>query len=159
MKDNNIKLLILDVDGTLTDGKVYIGEQGEVFKAFDIKDGLGIHSILPQNGIIPVIITGRNSKMLERRCKEIGIEYLYQGVTDKVKKLEELLKELELDFDNCAYMGDDINDLPCMEKTAIVGCPQDAVEPVKRISDYIAQKQGGNGAVREFIDWICEKEN
>lgn len=158
MKNNNIKLLVLDVDGTLTDGKVYIGESGELFKAFDIKDGLGIHNILPENGIIPAIITGRSSKMLEQRCKEIGIEYLYQGVTDKTEKLKELLETLKLDYSNYAYMGDDINDLPCMEKAALVGCPEDAVEPVKRKADYIAKKPGGNGAVREFIDWICTKE-
>lgn len=159
MKNSNIKLLVLDVDGTLTDGKVYIGEGGELFKAFDIKDGLGIHNILPENGIIPAIITGRSSKMLACRCKEIGIEYLYQGVTNKTEKLKELLEELKLDYSNCAYMGDDINDLSCMENVAIVGCPNDAVESVKRIADYIADKSGGNGAVREFIDWLCTKEN
>ncbi len=158
MKKDNIKLLVLDVDGTLTDGKVYIGESGELFKAFDIKDGLGIHDILPANGIIPAIITGRKSKMLEVRCAEIGIKYLCQGVRDKVAELDRLLETLGLNYDNCAYMGDDINDLPCMEKAALVGCPYDAVFKVCERADYIAKRNGGSGAVREFIDWLCDKE-
>ena len=105
MKDSNIKLLIMDVDGTLTDGKVYMS------KAFDIKDGLGIHNILPASGITPVIITGRRSNILKLRCDEIGIKYLYQGVSDKTGTLDSLLSELALDYSNCAYIGDDINDL------------------------------------------------
>lgn len=108
MKDSNIKLLIMDVDGTLTDGKVYMSEHGELFKAFDIKDGLGIHNILPASGITPVIITGRRSNILKLRCDEIGIKYLYQGVSDKTGTLDSLLSELALDYSNCAYIGDDI---------------------------------------------------
>ncbi|MGN0480675.1 MAG: KdsC family phosphatase [Lachnospiraceae bacterium] len=154
----DIKLLVLDVDGTMTDGKVYIGESGELFKAFDIKDGLGIHNILPKNGIIPAIITGRKSAMLEKRCQEIGISHLYQGVSDKVSCLNELLKDLGLTCENCAYMGDDINDIACMEKVAVVGCPADAVDAVKKIADYVASRNGGSGAVREFIEWLCRKE-
>ncbi len=156
MKDSNIKLLIMDVDGTLTDGKVYMSEHGELFKAFDIKDGLGIHNILPANGIIPAIITGRRSNILKLRCDEIGIEYLYQGVSDKTGTLDRLLSELGLDYSNCAYIGDDINDLSCMNKSAIVGCPADAVRDVISIADFVSSKNGGCGAVRDFIEWLVE---
>lgn len=158
MRYDSIKVLVLDVDGTLTDGKVYIGEKGELFKAFDIKDGLGIHDILPKYGILPVIITGRQSTMLAVRCREIGIEYLYQGVRDKIDTLRKLLDELGLDYANCAYMGDDVNDLPCMRLAAVVGCPADAVEAVKQTAHYIAARNGGCGAVREFIEWLCKEE-
>ncbi len=158
MRYDGIKVLVLDVDGTLTDGKVYIGETGELFKAFDIKDGLGIHDILPRYGILPVIITGRQSTMLAARCREIGIEYLYQGVRDKINTLRKLLDELGLDYENCAYMGDDVNDLPCMSLAAVVGCPADAVEAVKQAAHYIAARNGGCGAVREFIEWLCKEE-
>lgn len=156
MKDSNIKLLIMDVDGTLTDGKVYMSEHGELFKAFDIKDGLGIHNILPANGIIPAIITGRCSNILKLRCDEIGIAYLYQGVSDKTGTLDRLLSELGLDYSNCAYIGDDINDLSCMNKSAIVGCPADAVRDVISIADFVSSKNGGCGAVRDFIEWLVE---
>jgi 3-deoxy-D-manno-octulosonate 8-phosphate phosphatase (KDO 8-P phosphatase) len=156
MKDSNIKLLIMDVDGTLTDGKVYMSEHGELFKAFDIKDGLGIHNILPSSGIIPVIITGRRSNILKLRCDEIGIKYLYQGVSDKTGTLDSLLSELALDYSNCAYIGDDINDLSCMRKVALVGCPADAVRDVISIADFVSSKNGGCGAVRDFIEWLVE---
>ena len=153
---NNIKYLIMDVDGTLTDGKIYMGCNGEVFKAFDIKDGCGIHDILIPKGIIPVIITGRSSEILENRCKELGITQLYQGVSDKLDKLTEIIKEENLS--QTAYIGDDINDLPCMSEIkqvgGVVGCPKDAVNEVKEISDFVSNKNGGNGAVREFIEWM-----
>ena len=110
-----IKLLVMDVDGTLTDGKIYMGNEGEVFKAFDIKDGCGIHDLLKPNGIEPIIITGRRSKILENRAKEIGINSLFQGVSDKVLKLNEILSERNLELSDVAYIGDDINDLTCME--------------------------------------------
>lgn len=148
------KYLILDVDGTLTDGKIYIGQNGEVMKAFNIKDGIGIHDILIPAGIIPVIITGRSSDIVLNRCKELGITEVYQGVKNKIEKLTEITKDLK----SVAYIGDDINDLPCMksvkEAGGIIGCPADAVQKVKEISDYICKNEGGDGAVREFIEWI-----
>lgn len=155
MDKKNIRVLVMDVDGTLTDGKIYMAGTGEMMKAFDIKDGLGIHDILPIYNIIPVIITGRKSEMVKLRCNELGIQHLYQGITDKVGKLSEVLEVLNLDFLNCAYIGDDINDLPCMKKVAITGCPSDAAGEIRKISDFVSDRPGGNGAVREFIEWLC----
>jgi 3-deoxy-D-manno-octulosonate 8-phosphate phosphatase (KDO 8-P phosphatase) len=144
----------MDVDGTLTDGKIYMGNDGEVVKAFNIKDGCGIHDIAIPAGIEPVIITGRTSRILENRCKEIGIKTLYQGITNKIDKLESITD----DYSTVAYIGDDINDLSCMipikEAGGIVGCPVDAAKKVMGIADYIAEHSGGDGAVRDFIEWI-----
>lgn len=150
----NIKYLIMDVDGTLTDGMIYMGENGEVMKAFSIKDGCGISNILIPNDILPVIITGRKSNILLNRCKELGIKEIYQNVKNKDEKLKEIIN----DYSQIAYIGDDINDLSCMklikEAGGIIGCPQDAVEDVKKIADFIALNRGGKGAVREFIEWL-----
>jgi len=160
----NIKFLIMDVDGTLTDGKIYMGENGELFKAFDIKDGCGIKDILPQYNIVPIIITARTSKILMNRCNELGIENLHQGVRDKIGKLNEIIKQKseedvkEYNYSHCAYIGDDILDLQCMEPIkkagGVVACPADAVKSVKAVSDFISTKNGGDGAVREFIEWL-----
>lgn len=159
-----IKFLIMDVDGTLTDGKIYMGEYGEVMKVFDIKDGCGIKELLPVSGIIPIIITARNSDILTNRCRELNIEHCYQGIRNKVEKLEQLLSVFSQEegqkfgFETCAYIGDDIIDLQCMklihEAGGIIGCPQDAVTQVKAIADFVSEKNGGNGAVREFIEWL-----
>ena len=154
-----IEMLVMDVDGTLTDGKIYMGDNGEVCKAFDIKDGCGIRMILLPAGIKPVVITGRKSKCLENRCQELGITELYQDVSDKVACLDMLLGS-ELDYSKVAYIGDDINDLPCMElikaNGGVIGCPADAVDNVRNIASYICARNGGNGAVREFIEWLVE---
>lgn len=160
----NIKFLVLDVDGTLTDGKIYIGESGEFFKAFDVKDGCGIKEILPRFQMRPVIITARNSKILENRCEELGIQELHQGVRNKLEKLEEIISEFsKLDnvnysLENVAYMGDDILDIQCMKPVKKAGglaaCPLDAVKGVTDIADFICTKKCGEGAVREFIDWL-----
>lgn len=144
----------MDVDGTLTDGKVYIGKEGEVCKAFNIKDGYGIHDVAIPNGILPVIITGRTSSIVLKRCKELGILDIYQGINDKAS----LLKNLVSDLSTVAYIGDDLNDLPSMllvkQGGGLVGCPNDAVTQVKQVADYIALHIGGEGAVRDFIDEI-----
>lgn len=154
-----IKNFVTDVDGTLTDGKIYMGENGELCKVFDIKDGCGIHDILIPNGILPIIITGRTSKMLENRCKELGVVDLYQGTHNKIEKMKEILKKTNTKPEEVAYIGDDINDLTCMEyikeNGGLVGCPADAVDRVKAKADFICTKNGGNGAVREFIEYIC----
>lgn len=152
-----IKYLVMDVDGTLTDGKIYMGNDGEVMKAFDIKDGCGIHDILIPAGIAPVIITGRSSKILENRCKELGITNLHQGIRNKIEKLLTITTDLSM----VAYIGDDINDLSCMEPIkeagGLVGCPADAVQKVVDLADFVSKRNGGNGAVREFIEWIVER--
>lgn len=157
-----IKFLVMDVDGTLTDGKIYIGNNGEVMKVFDVKDGCGIKDILPQYSIVPIIITARTSEMLKIRCKELGIEELYQGERNKLKRLLGVLDKYskmdgeKYELSNVAYIGDDILDLSCMipihNAGGLVGCPADAVDPVKNISDYICKALGGHGAVREFIN-------
>lgn len=152
----------MDVDGTLTDGKIYMGNDGELFKAFDIKDGCGIHDILIPSEIKPVIITGRSSQILEKRCKEIGINSLYQGISNKIDKLNEVLKITNSTYQNVAYIGDDINDLQCMipikEAGGIIGCPLDAANQVIEVADFVSSRNGGNGAVREFIEWVLDKK-
>ena len=159
MKDK-IKYLVMDVDGTLTDGKIHIGHEGEIVKTFSCKDGLAIQDILPKTDIIPVIITGRNSKILENRCKELRIEKCYQGIRNKTAVLDEVLAG-QYTYENVAYIGDDLNDLPCMEtvKTngGLIGCPADAAKEVIAIADFVSAKDGGNGAVREFIEWLLQK--
>lgn len=151
-----IKYLVMDVDGTLTDGKIYMGNDGEGMKVFNIKDGCGIHDILIPAGITPVIITGRSSKILENRCKELGITNLHQGIRNKIEKLLTITTALS----TVAYIGDDINDLSCIkpikEAGGLVGCPADAVQKVKDLSDFISTRNGGDGAVREFIEWLLK---
>lgn len=151
-----VKVIIMDVDGTLTDGKIYMGENGEVFKTFNIKDGYGIHDILIPAGILPVIITGRQSKIVENRCKELGITEIHQGVKDKVAKLREILAKLRVELSEVAYIGDDLNDLPCMklikDAGGMVGCPADAVIKVREYASFVSNYNGGDGAIREYIE-------
>lgn len=158
MDNNVIKMLVMDVDGTLTDGKIYMGPEGECFKAFDIKDGLGIHDILPRYGITPVIITGRTSSIVERRAAEIGIMHLYQGVRDKATNLREIAHCLKLSLNQIACIGDDINDLPMLELCRVRGCPADAALEVQAVCDYVCKASGGCGAVREFIEWLIQQD-
>lgn len=157
----SIKILVMDVDGTLTDGKIYMGDNGEACKAFNIKDGYGIHDILIPAGTIPVIITGRQSKIVENRCAELGIIEVHQGVKDKVAKLMEVINRLGAGLKETAYIGDDLNDMPCMrtlkEAGGIVGCPADAVKEVREYSDFVAGARGGDGAVREFIIYLTKR--
>lgn len=155
----NIKLLFMDVDGTLTDGKIYMSATGELFKAFDIKDGYGIHEILPQHGIIPVIITGRASKIVENRAFELGVEELYQGKHDKMETYLEVLKKHHCAPEEAAYIGDDVLDISCMELCGIVGCPIDAAEEVKQVAAFVSSRPGGSGAVREFINWLISEND
>ena len=155
---HDIKLLVMDVDGTLTDGKIYMGNDGELMKAFDIKDGYGINALLPNNGIIPVIITGRESKIVSNRCKELYIDEYYQGVSDKLSCLQDVVSNKGFDLSNVAYIGDDDNDLGCMYAVknagGLVACPANASDRICDIADYISLNNGGEGAVREFIDFL-----
>lgn len=148
-----IKMLVMDVDGTLTDGRIYIGNDGEVFKAFDVKDGYAIAN-LHKVDIIPVIITGRKSKIVEERSKELKIKEVHQGIENKVEMLEDIAQKYNLSLEEVAYIGDDLNDLECMKVCGLTACPNDAVNEVKKEVSYICTKNGGNSAVREFIDYI-----
>lgn len=155
---NRIKYIVFDIDGTLTDGKIYISDKGEMMKAFDIKDGYAIYH-LSDNDIIPIVITGRDSKIVENRCKELKIEMLYQGVSNKLELLQIILNDLRKDYPdlslaNFAYMGDDIPDMKCMKACGLAGCPSDAVSSIAEISDYISPHKAGEGAARDFIEHI-----
>lgn len=154
---NKVKVLVMDVDGTLTNGSIYVGECGEVMKVFDVKDGYAIKNILNQYNIVPIVITGRKSKIVEYRCNELGIHELYQGIDNKLCLLEKLVNRMGIEISEVAYIGDDMNDIECMKKVGFSGCPYDGSEAVKRISDYVCTKQGGKGAVREFIEWLINE--
>lgn len=150
-----IKMLVMDVDGTLTDGKIYMGSDGEVFKAFDVKDGYAI-AHLHEVGIIPVIITGRKSKIVENRAKELNIKEVYQGVENKVNKLKEIANNYNISTEKIAYIGDDLNDLSCIKICGLTGCPNNATDKILESVNYICKKKGGDGAIREFINFILE---
>ncbi|MBQ1171913.1 MAG: 3-deoxy-D-manno-octulosonate 8-phosphate phosphatase [Lachnospiraceae bacterium] len=153
-----IKYLIMDVDGTLTDGKIYYTDDGELFKSFNIKDGYGIAHLLKDALIEPIVITGRKSAIVEKRCKEIGINTIIQGRMDKLNVLKNLIETS--DIGSCAYIGDDIPDMKCMkyikEAGGIIGCPSDAAQELINIVDYVCKNKAGEGAVREFIDLIIK---
>ena len=157
---NKIKYLVMDVDGTLTDGKIYMGTEGEIMKAFDIKDGYGIHDLLLPSGIKPVIITGRGSEILLNRCKELGLNKVCQNVRNKQDELLRLVEDDGNTLANVAYIGDDMNDSACMEAVrnagGLTGCPKDAVKGIRRLSEFKSKQKGGNGAVREFIEYILQ---
>lgn len=153
-----IKALVMDVDGTLTDGKVYIGISGEIMKAFDVKDGYMI-ARLSTYDIIPIIITGRKSEILVNRCKELNIYELHQDVHEKLNCLNQILKSYKLSMEEVAYIGDDLNDKECIDVCGLTGCPADAVLTIRQSVDYICKNKGGNGAVREFIEYIINNNN
>lgn len=154
-KMRKIKMLIMDVDGTLTDGKIYLGNDGEELKAFNVKDGLGIN-LLHQAGIITAIITGRRSEIVSIRARELGIGEVYQGVEDKLATYAQLKEQYGLEDEEIAYIGDDLNDLPIMEKAGLSFTVRDGARILQERCDYTASKNGGEGAVREIIDMILE---
>jgi len=158
MKDyKNIKLLILDNDGVLTDGRIIYDNNQLESKNFSAKDGLGIR-LLQQTDIQLAIITGRTSKILEKRCSDIDIVHLYQSIRNKLKKTEELLKELDLTWENVAYLGDDWNDYPVIKRCAVSAAPADAFPNFKEKVDIVLTRKGGKGAVREFIELILKEQ-
>ena len=154
MKD--IKILVLDVDGTLTDGKIYVDDKDNSFKAFNVKDGFALVNWLKLGGEV-AILTGKKSNIVEKRAKELGIKYIIQGSKNKKQDLKNLLKELNITFENVAYMGDDLNDLGVMKSVGFSVCPKDSVQEVLEITNFISSKNGGDGAVREFLEHIMKK--
>ena len=153
-----IKLLALDVDGVLTDGSIYISPAGEVFKGFNAKDGMGISCAL-RSGLQIAVITGRQSPIVERRCEELGINLLQQGVKDKRLALQQMAQKLGLVREEIAYMGDDINDIPAFKASGLNLVPADAAIEVMAVADIITKASGGRGAVREAITMILAAQD
>lgn len=151
-----VRLLLLDVDGVLTDGRVILGNEDE-HKAFDIKDGHGI-KMLQRHGVAVGIITGRTSRAVERRAGELDIAHLYQGCSEKLPRCLQLLKELELTPDQAAYVGDDVVDLPILLHVGLGIAVQDAHALVKRYAHWITPSPGGRGAVREACEAILHAQ-
>lgn len=152
-----IKLVVLDVDGTLTDGKLYIDNFGNEMKSFDVKDGLAIYQAI-KKGIKIAIITGKTSEIVKRRCEELGIKDVIQGSQNKMKDLKKILEKYKLSLEETAYMGDDLIDLQVMTKCKMSACPKDAIKEVIEISNFVSSKSGGNGAVREFLEEILKNQ-
>ena len=153
-----IKLLALDVDGVLTDGSIYISPAGEVFKGFNAKDGMGISCAL-RSGLQIAVITGRQSPIVERRCEELGITLLQQGVKDKRLALQHMAQKLGLVREEIAYMGDDLNDIPAFKASGLNLVPADAAIEVMAVADIITKASGGRGAVREAITMILAAQD
>lgn len=158
-KPTSIRLLVMDVDGTLTDGKIYQSAEGETIKAFDVKDGYGIHVLLPKHQIKSAIITGRCSPITEYRAKELNMDAVMQDISDKPAALHALSDKLQIPLSETAYIGDDLNDLDCIRLCGLSACPADAVAAIKTEVDYICNTKGGQGAVREWIDWILSHKH
>lgn len=154
-KAANIKLVIFDVDGVLTDGSLFIGDDGQEYKAFNSKDGHGMR-MLQDGGVEIAIITGRISKVVEHRMKDLGIKRVYQGKREKLPAYEELLNDVQLSHDEVAYVGDDVVDLPVMCKVGLAIGVQDAHPMVKRHAHWITEQPGGKGAGRNVCELILE---
>lgn len=149
-----IKLLIFDIDGTLTNGQITYDANGVETKSFDVKDGMAIEAWTKKFGFKAAFITGRNSVIVDKRGKELGVEYIYQGVKDKTKVLDEILKKEKLTLSSVAAMGDDLNDIKMLQSVKLSFCPNDASAEVKEIVSIVSKKNGGNGAAREMIEYI-----
>jgi 3-deoxy-D-manno-octulosonate 8-phosphate phosphatase (KDO 8-P phosphatase) len=148
-----IRLLALDVDGTLTDGGVYMNGQGGEFKRFDIRDGMGIVR-LKKAGVEIALISGRHSAATEQRARDLGITRLHNGVADKMPLLSAIVEELGITFAETAYMGDDVNDVECLRAAGLALVPSDGVPEARAAADYVTFSPAGRGAVREAAELI-----
>lgn len=151
-KLENVKLLILDVDGTLTDGGVYVTQDGKQFKKYNAKDGLGIRELVKSGMQVGIISHSMISEMVTSRAKALGIQNCYVGMEDKLTVLDGWCERLQITRKETAYIGDDINDLGIMKAVGVSACPADAHKKILAISDIKLTRNGGEGAVREFID-------
>ena len=152
-----IQLLALDVDGVLTDGHLTYTSEGEELKAFNTLDGLGL-TALRQTGVQLAIITGRRSAIVERRAKELHIDHLHMGCGNKTQALMEICQEQGLDLKRVAYMGDDLNDLGPLSHVGLALAPANACDEAKALASYITTKVGGQGAVRQAVEYILQAE-
>lgn len=152
------KLIITDIDGVWTDGSMYYDQTGNELKRFHTYDSAGV-LFAKLNNIPVAIITGENTHIVSRRAEKIKVDYLFQGVSNKVLVVEDLVRNLEINFEDCAFIGDDINDVKLLERVGFSCCPSNAPTYIKNRVDYITEKKGGEGAFREFVEHILMANN
>lgn len=151
----SIRLILLDVDGTLTDGGMYYSESGDQFKRFQAKDGLAIHRLITRHGVqFGLISAGYTEQLLRRRAAALGIERVYCGTRPKIEVAEEWLAGMGLTLQQTAFIGDDLNDLPLLRRAGFSACPADAAPQVKAAAHLVLARKGGEGCVREFIEEV-----
>ncbi|MBI2793481.1 MAG: HAD family hydrolase [Ignavibacteria bacterium] len=155
---SKITLLVMDVDGTLTDGAMYYSAQGESLKRFSTRDGMAI-TLLNRAGIESVIMTSEQSEIAVKRANKLGIKEIILGTHDKCSSIVELAARRNIPFEAIAYIGDDVNDAHVMKLCGLTACPSDAVESIKEIVHYVCSASGGNGAVREFAELILRSQH
>lgn len=156
-KIKKVRMLILDVDGVLTDGHIAYGDYGDELKYYDVLDGFGIE-LLKRAGIVPVIISGKKSKVNARRAKDLKVSYVYQDVQDKLAVFGGVLKKLKVMPEEVCCIGDDLMDIPLLSRAGFAVAVQNAVPEVKRVAHYVTAKNGGRGAVREVADKILKSQ-
>lgn len=152
-----IRLAIFDVDGVLTDGSLFYGDDGQEYKAFNSLDGHGL-KMLRRSGVALAIITGRSSQVIVHRALNLGVEHVYQGAEDKLAIFEQVLRDLKMDADHTAYMGDDVVDLPVLRRCGLAVCVPQSVTLVKQHVHYITERGGGRGAAREVCELIMRAQ-
>lgn len=153
----SIRLLGLDIDGTLTDGRIVIGARGEVAKFFSVHDGQGLR-LLMDSGIQVALITARESKIVRTRARELGIRHALQGVNDKATALADLTSQLGFEPQQTAFMGDDLPDLPAMRRAGLAACVNNAAPELKAFAHWQSHCDGGHGAVREFCEFLLKSQ-
>ena len=155
---SRVKLLLMDCDGVLTDGRIWILESGEDQKAFNTKDGLGL-DLLHRAGLRSGIISGRQSSAVQRRAESLGMSYLRQGCENKLSAFEEILNAAGVDRSEVAFIGDDLNDVPLMRRSELAVAVADAVSEAQQFAHFVTKARGGNGAVRETVELILKAQN
>ena len=156
-KAKKLKLLILDVDGVLTDGRLFFDDKGKEYKCFHARDGHGI-KLLRQTGVEVAVISGRKSNSVALRMKSLGVEYVYQGHENKIAAFNEIIQSLSIQPEQVAHVGDDLLDLPIMKRVGLSIAVNDANDPVKEYADWCTKTPGGQGAVREICDFIMRSQ-
>ena len=152
-----IRLVVLDVDGVMTDGSLYLCDDGQEYKAFNTQDGLGM-KLLKASGVELAIITGRTSNVVTKRAESTGVAHFFQGVEDKLEAFEQLTRELGLAHEQCAFVGDDVVDLPPMRRCGLAVTVPAAPALVKKYAHYVTEHEGGRGAVREVAELIMQAQ-
>lgn len=152
-----IELVIVDVDGVLTDGRIIVDDRGVETKHFHVRDGLGL-ALWRRSGKKSAIVSGRSAQVVARRAEQLKIDRVHQGIEDKAASLRELLEDLKLTPDQVCFIGDDLIDLPALHGVGLAACPADAVPEVHRVAHLISRSDGGRGAVREIIETIMKAQ-